>query len=507
MVDSTEELKAALSYKGQNLERSSVPINPMTDTAPLDNQSSHSIDAIARCLEEAKIASEQNNETSLPLEPTDPSHPDSLTPPLIHDSAEHTQDTQESSHRQSRIIVPAQEYLVKTIDWYSHDKKQKQIIRIVTQNENGPCPLVAICNVLLLREEITILPPDREMVTFEYLIERLGDYLLNHGPAEQKFQAKRGDIPTSPSSLSLSNELILSDHESEAKPSKMITRQSTTEHVATYRYNLDSALSILPNLQTGLDVNIGFSSIRDFEPTEELAMFDLFDVDLIHGWVADPQDSQTFDLVTKCGSYNSVVECIVQGDAISSELDNPDNQKVLSPEAERSITEGLVAASFLQDTATQLTYYGLQLLMDSIPKNKLCVLFRNNHFSTLYKHPETEGLYTLVTDSGLVKERSFVWESLADIDQGASEFFDGLFNKPFLESTQDADRGRISDMDLAIALSLEDQRNTEIALSNNDLVEPLKPTPVKEPSSKRASQLTMASTESTKKKRQSCNIS
>ena len=48
--------------------------------------------------------------------------------------------------------------------------------------ENGPCPLVAICNVLFLRGDLEIRPPDREMVTFEYLIERLGDYLLNHGP-------------------------------------------------------------------------------------------------------------------------------------------------------------------------------------------------------------------------------------------------------------------------------------------------------------------------------------
>lgn len=36
----------------------------------------------------------------------------------------------------------------------------------------------------------------------------------------------------------------------------------------------------------------------------------------------------------------------------------------------------------------------------------------------------------LVTDSGLVSQRSVVWESLGDIDQGSSEFFDGAFCKP-----------------------------------------------------------------------------
>lgn len=40
---------------------------------------------------------------------------------------------------------------------------------------------------------------------------------------------------------------------------------------------------------------------------------------------------------------------------------------------------GFVATEFLKDTATQLTYFGLDLLLDSIPADTLCVLFRNNH--------------------------------------------------------------------------------------------------------------------------------
>lgn len=95
------------------------------------------------------------------------------------------------------------EYLVKTIDW----KNRK--VRIITQNgktkpfiipclylnntshhnlENGPCPLVAISNVLFLRGELSIQPPDREVVTFEYLVDRLADYLLNHAPTDEQHQ-------------------------------------------------------------------------------------------------------------------------------------------------------------------------------------------------------------------------------------------------------------------------------------------------------------------------------
>lgn len=53
-------------------------------------------------------------------------------------------------------------------------------LRLCICIENGPCPLVAICNVLFLRGDLKIEPEDRELVSFEYLVERLGDYLLNH---------------------------------------------------------------------------------------------------------------------------------------------------------------------------------------------------------------------------------------------------------------------------------------------------------------------------------------
>ncbi|KAI9273048.1 hypothetical protein BDA99DRAFT_499876 [Phascolomyces articulosus] len=361
-----------------------------------------------------------------------------------------------------------QEYLVKKIQWFDTETKQKKDVLIITQNENGPCPLVAICNVLFLRGDLEIRPPDREMVTFEYLVERLGDYLLNHGPGastnnntadikpkqgkQQQQQQQEEQVVSSPT-----------QYEASTQMDRIDSRQSTAEYVLTYRYNLDAALSILPNLQMGLDVNVRFSSIRGFEPTAELAMFDLFDVDLVHGWLVDPQDEQTYQIIAeKCGSYNSVVECVVRGDTLSSSAaikgDNRTSRQ-WSPDEERQIQEGLIAATFLEDTATQLTYHGLESLVSSIPSNKLCVLFRNNHFSTIYKHPETSTLYILVTDSGLVSEESIVWENLGDVDQGASEFFNSDFQKPEIirsppppmPTTGDPS----ADMDYILALSLQ----------------------------------------------------
>ena len=52
---------------------------------------------------------------------------------------------------------------------------------IVTQNQNGPCPLIAIINVLLLSGKIT-LDSTAEVVTSSQLMGYLGDIVLQTMP-------------------------------------------------------------------------------------------------------------------------------------------------------------------------------------------------------------------------------------------------------------------------------------------------------------------------------------
>lgn len=149
---------------------------------------------------------------------TTPNEPDDIA---SHENThENTPDSETTApSNQNTHTGPAQEYLVKTISWIDFNTREAKDVRIITQNgnmnlvqcyakklkwkalENGPCPLVAICkcvsfgsepcsmlsrhlgNVLFLRGDLEIRPPDRQVVTFEYLVERLGDYLLNHGPS------------------------------------------------------------------------------------------------------------------------------------------------------------------------------------------------------------------------------------------------------------------------------------------------------------------------------------
>ena len=70
-------------------------------------------------------------------------------------------------------------------------------------------------------------------------------------------------------------------------------------------------------------------------------------------------------------SYNQLVERIINNKSSS------DNDL---------ISQSLVAQNFLEESASQLTYHGLCELVSTMKDNELAIFFRNNHFSTLYKH-------------------------------------------------------------------------------------------------------------------------
>lgn len=284
-------------------------------------------------------------------------------------------------------------YHIKWIKWKDENTP------IVTQNENGPCPLLAIMNVLLLTWKVK-LPPMMEIITAEQLMEYLGDYIL------------------------------------EAKPKEISEAQRLN-----YEQNMSDAMAVLHKLQTGLDVNVKFTGVRVFEYTPECIVFDLLDIPLYHGWLVDPQMADIVKAVGHC-SYNQLVEKIIsckQSD--SSELAG----------------EGFVAEQFLNSTATQLTYHGLCELTSTVQEGELCVFFRNNHFSTMTKFKAQ--LYLLVTDQGFLTEEKVVWESLHNVD-GDSNFCDSEFHLRPPSDPETVYRGQQDqiDQDYLMALSLQQEQ-------------------------------------------------
>ena len=72
---------------------------------------------------------------------------------------------------------------------------------------------------------------------------------------------------------------------------------------ANQRKTIDDVISVLPKLLVGLDVNVRFRQVTDFEYTPEMATFDLLDMTMYHGWLLDEQDRDT----VSTGAFSSVL--------------------------------------------------------------------------------------------------------------------------------------------------------------------------------------------------------
>ncbi|UZJ54135.1 hypothetical protein CBS101457_003455 [Exobasidium rhododendri] len=359
---------------------------------------------------------------------------------------------------------------------------QGRVQRIIIQNENGPCSLIALCNMLLLRGTLQLTPEDRPAVSYSYLSSLLGEHLI--------------DVITTSGSESA--------------------------------MDLEAALSILPQTQTGLDVNVCFDSIHGFaveqSPEEvssslidlggegssavksgrakkekemqrgELALFKLCNAPLVHGWIADVDDKETWAaVVQRAGNYDKALDRVVAGDELAKGTVVENNAQTngggsgysvdgLQPEEALVVKDAHLIRNFLEATASQLTYPGLYALSTTLQRGTTYALFRNSHLSVLYRPTEEElrqaldssyeatdaaqpQLYQLVTDSTLESEDTIVWESVEDVDGSASRFYDGKFRQSRVQDfvgRQDASRGggQVSeDADFAYAQQLQDRES------------------------------------------------
>lgn len=87
------------------------------------------------------------------------------------------------------------------------------------------------------------------------------------------------------------------------------------------QHHLHEVLSLIPSLQHGLDVNPKFTAgPTGVEYTSNLTCFDLLGVELVHGWLLDPQDVETVSVV-RDRTYNELVEVVIRGNEAGEEVD------------------------------------------------------------------------------------------------------------------------------------------------------------------------------------------
>ncbi|GKU95382.1 hypothetical protein SLEP1_g8744 [Rubroshorea leprosula] len=177
----------------------------------------------------------------------------------------------ENDHQQQPLVKECV-YRTKTMQFFGRTTP------IILQNDNGPCPLLAICNVLLLRNNIK-LSPDISEVSQEKLLSLVVERLID---------------------------------------SNSNVNNKDDEYLKNQQQNIADAMNLLPRLTTGIDVNIKFRRIDDFEFTPECAIFDLLDIPLCHGWIVDPQDYET-SIAIGSKSYNTIMGELVALDTQNME--------------------------------------------------------------------------------------------------------------------------------------------------------------------------------------------
>lgn len=139
-------------------------------------------------------------------------------------------------------------------------------VSIVTQNENGPCPLIALCNVLSLRGLISL---NGTRVSQQELVSVIGELIL------------------------------------------------TSDSVANT--DIDKMLGYLQILHIPLDVNVYFNSAWKLETNAD-ELFNFFKIKTCHAWTVDPQNEALYEIIKEHGCYSSLLVSISGQNDLKQEI-------------------------------------------------------------------------------------------------------------------------------------------------------------------------------------------
>ncbi|KAF2999249.1 hypothetical protein E8E13_002837 [Curvularia kusanoi] len=293
-------------------------------------------------------------------------------------------------------------YQIKHIRWHDVNKPGIRTSPILTQNLNGPCPLLALVNALVLSTpsgvETALVETlrTREQVSLGLLLDAVFDELMS---------GRRGDAAQELPDVSDLYKFLLALH-----TGLNVNPMFVPDHEATHG---NSAPASLLGPKAG-----------GFENTPDMRLYRTFDVPLIHGWLPEEGSEayQAFERVAK--SYETSQYVQFQEEELDAKLQSG---QPLTDSEQQMFTDIHAIKEFLSRWPTQLTDHGLKVMKESLKPGQAAILFRNDHFTTLFKDPRTQNLVTLVTDQGYSTHDEIVWESLIDVNGMGSELFSGDF--------------------------------------------------------------------------------
>jgi len=365
-----------------------LPEDPWTDQAAIISNpkrvSAQAFSAASQAADDpwASVSAQPNSKAT----PMKPPKLNVVAPPLPDRGSSSIETPQVERRKRNEF------YEIKNIRW--RDGQQLRQSPILVQNANGPCPLLALVNALVLTT-----PANGNTALIEALSykEQVSLGLLLDAVFDELTSGRRGnDLP-----------------------------------------DIGDLYSFLITLHTGMNVNPRFVDAGEeaqaeaprhpgtFEETKEMRLYSTFDIPLIHGWIPDPGDSaySAFHRQKVAQTYDDAQNMQFHAEELEAKF----HAEGLSEEEQDIFTDVIAIKEFLTTYPTQLSEYGLEVFKQCIEPGQVVILFRNDHFSTLYKQPGTGRLLVLVTDAGYSTHDEIVWESLADVNGMNAELFSGDF--------------------------------------------------------------------------------
>ncbi|GKT44596.1 uncharacterized protein ColSpa_04777 [Colletotrichum spaethianum] len=380
--------------KGKGKASAPVVPPPTVEDAPMDDWNLIDVEPPAGPPPGRSQVTEQSNEASQQF--TDEKAPPALPP----------RNDEELPPRQPPRPVDgkSETYQIKNIAWYDHSaEKNPRVSPILVQNANGPCPLLALVNALTLTTPPSLSDTalvqvlrSREQISLGYLLDAVVDELM------RRTQESLPDV-------SLLYEFLKGLHTGMNVNPRFVP---TPEIVKAFKRT--SLTHLHPTERDDLIPGT-------FEDTKEMALYAAFAIPLIHGWLPSKVDPAYAAFERQAASFEDVQTLLFRDEELQEKLGT------LTEEEEEIYSDIQAIKAFLETSATQLTPSGLEVITKAMKPGSFAILFRNDHFSTLYRHPSTHQLLVLVTDAGYATHDEVVWESLADVNGERTEYYSGDF--------------------------------------------------------------------------------
>ena len=344
------------------------------------------------------------------------------------DLARTTPSANASPGESSETRRASETYQIRLINWYdASSTTNPRRSPVMVQNANGPCPLLALVNALVLSTPSSLTTPlvetlrVREQVSLGLLLDAVIDELMS--------QRRGGAAQTLPDVSELYAFLLTLHTGMNINPCFVLQEEEVVNLI-------DAPIDDPTNMRC-------IRRLGGFEETRETKLYSTFGVPLIHGWIPPIAHPAFESLKRAARTYEDAQNILFREEELEQKLKN----QGLSPEDQVMLEDIGSIKHFLCSTATQLTGYGLDTITEALAPGTIAILFRNDHFSTLYRHPRSGQLLNLVTDMGYAGHDEVVWESLVDVSGEGCEFFAGDF-QPVSHVTSDAQQSNCRAMEV-----------------------------------------------------------